>query len=74
MNGCDLINHVIDELDRSKEILLQIREGTYISGDDVDNLIDNIRMSLELYYENSDSIHANIEDIEIDDSITIDEI
>ena len=74
MNGCDLINQVIDELDRSKEILLQIREGTYISGDDVDNLIDNIRMSLELYYENSDSIHANIEDIEIDDSITIDEI
>ena len=74
MNGCDLINQMIDELDRSKEILLQIREGTYISGDDVDNLIDNIRMSLELYYENSDSIHANIEDIEIDDSITIDEI
>ena len=74
MNGCDLINQMIDELDRSKEILLQIREGTYISGDDVDNLIDNIRMSLELYYENSDSIHANIEDIEIDDSIAIDEI
>lgn len=74
MNGCDLINQVIDELDRSKEILLQIKEDTYISGDYVDNLIDDIRMSLELYYENSDSIHANIEDIEIDDSITIDEI
>ena len=74
MNGCDLINQVIDELDRSKEILLQIKEDTYISGDYVDNLIDDIRMSLELYYENSDSIHANIEDIVIDDSITIDEI
>lgn len=65
MNGIDLINNLIDELARAKYILLDIKDGTEISQDTMDELIDDIRADLDRYYDVADSINACVEDIEV---------
>lgn len=67
MKGPELISNMLDELDRAKEILLNFREGTEVSSESIDELIDDIRMDLGRYYEVSDSINSSVEDIEIED-------
>lgn len=66
MKGPELINNMLDELDRAKEILLNFREGTEVSSESIDKLIDDIRMDLGRYYEVADSINSSIEDIEFE--------
>ena len=66
MNGTDLINNLIDELARAKYILLDIKDGTEVSQDTMDELIDDIRADLDRYYDVADSINACIEDIEVE--------
>ena len=65
MNGIDLINNLIDELARAKYILLDIKDGTEVSQDTMDELIDDIRADLDRYYDVADSINACVEDIEV---------
>lgn len=63
MNGIDLINNLIDELARARDILLDVREGTEVTQDVMDELIDDIRADLDRYYDVADSIDACVEDI-----------
>lgn len=66
MNGTDLINNLIDELARAKYILLDIKDGTEVSQDTMDELIDDIRADLDRYYDVADSINTCVEDIEVE--------
>ena len=66
MNGIDLINNLIDEVVRAKYILLDIKDGTEVSQDTMDELIDDIRTDLDRYYDVADSINACVEDIEVE--------
>lgn len=64
MNGIDLINNLLDELARARDILLDMREGTEVSQDTMDELIDDIRTDFERYDDIADSINAYIEEYE----------
>ena len=66
MNGIDLINNLIDELARAKEILLDVTDGVNVSHDAIYELIDDIRNDLDRYYDVADSISACVEDIEVE--------
>lgn len=66
MNGIDLINNLIDELERAKYILLDYKDGVEISQDAVDELIDDIRTDIDRYYDVADSINACVEDIKVE--------
>ena len=66
MNGIDLIKNLIDELARAKYILLDITDGTEVSQDAIDELIDDIRADIDRYYDVEDSINACVEDIKVE--------
>lgn len=66
MNGKDLISNLIDELARAKYVLLDMRDGTEVTQDTMDELIDDIRVDLERYYDVADSINACVEDVEVE--------
>ena len=66
MNGIDLINNLIDELARAKYILLDMRDGKEVTQNIMDELIDDIRVDLERYYDVADSIDVCVEDIEVE--------
>lgn len=59
MNGIDLLNNMVDELQRARDVLLYI----FSAGDDIDSLINDIEADLERYYDVADSINAMVEDI-----------
>lgn len=61
MNGIDLMNNLIDELERAKESLL---DQVTISNSDYE-LITNIRINLNRYYNYADSFNAVLGDINI---------
>ena len=62
MNGIDLMNNLIDELNRAK---ISLSEQIIIS--DLDNeLINDIQTDLERYYDYSDSFSAVLSDIIIE--------
>lgn len=66
MNGKDLISNLIDELARAKYVLLDMRDGTEVTQDTMDELIDDIRVDLERYYDVADSINTCVEDVEVE--------
>ena len=61
MNGIDLMNNLIDELERAKESLL---DQVTISNSDYE-LITSIRIDLNRYYNYADSFNAVLGDINI---------
>lgn len=66
MNGVDLINNLIDELNRARDYISEMSDH---SSDSVleDELVDDIRRDLDRYYDYADSFDAVLKDIEIED-------
>ena len=66
MNGMDLLNNLIDELNRARDYISEIRDH---SGNSIlaDKLIDDIRRDLDWYYDYADSFDVMLEDIEIEE-------
>lgn len=66
MNGIDLINNLIDELNRARDYISEMSDhsSNSILGDE---LVDDIRRNLDRYYDYADSFDAVLEDIEIED-------
>lgn len=62
MNGIDLINNLVDELGRAREMLRDLGNGE----DSVNELINDIRTDLDRYYDVADSIDALLEDLEVE--------
>lgn len=58
MNGKDLLNNLIDELNRSRD-LLQDNEIDF-------DLVSDIDKDLERVFEHEDSLYALLEDLEIE--------
>ena len=63
MNGIDLLNNMVDELQRARECLVDLRNGEGPSDDDMLFLMEDIEADLERYYDVADSINAMVEDI-----------
>ena len=64
MSGVDLMNNLIDELGRARDMLREMSDGT-INSIPIDELVDDIRRDLDRYYDYADSFDAALEDIEI---------
>lgn len=65
MNGNDLINNLIDELERTKSLLRLYIDGIEVPETTSEELIDDIDRDLDRYYDMADSINEMIKDIEI---------
>lgn len=66
MNGIDLINNLIDELNRARDYISEMSD--YSSNSILeDELVDDIRRDLDRYYDYAESLDAVLEDIEIDE-------
>ena len=66
MNGIDLINNLIDELNRARDYISEMSDHSSNSVLE-DELVDDIRRDLNRYYDYADSFDAVLEDIEIED-------
>ena len=66
MNGIDLINNIIDELNRARDYISEMSDHSSNSVLE-DELVDDIRRDLNRYYDYADSFDAVLEDIEIED-------
>jgi hypothetical protein len=66
MNGIDLINNLIDELNRARDYISEMSDHSSNSVLE-DELVDDIRRDLDRYYDYADSFDAVLEDIEIED-------
>ena len=66
MNGIDLLNNLIDELNRARDYISKISDHSSNSVLE-DELVDDIRRDLNRYYDHADSLDAVLEDIEIED-------
>lgn len=65
MNGNDLINNLIDELERTKSLLRLYTDGIEVPETISEELIDDINRDLDRYYDMADSMNEMIKDIEI---------
>ena len=65
MNGTDLINNLIDELNRSKDLLELYVDGIEVAETTSEELIDDINADLDRFYDVAESINACVEDIEV---------
>ena len=66
MNGIDLINNLIDELNRARNYISEMSDHSSNSVLE-DELVDDIRRDLDRYYDYAESLDAVLEDIEIDE-------
>ena len=66
MNGIDLINNLIDELGRAKDLLRSYVNGAEVSETTSEGLIDDITRDLDRYYDVADSIDVVIEGIKVE--------
>lgn len=58
MNGIDLMNNLVKELIKCRDLLADTNET---------KLVNDIRKDLDRYYDYADSFDAVLEDIEIED-------
>lgn len=65
MNGNDLINNLIDELERTKSLLRLYIDGIEVPETTSEELIDDIDRDLDRYYDMADSINEMVKDIKI---------
>lgn len=65
MNGTDLINNLIDELNRAKDLLELYVDGIEVAETTSEELIDDINADLDRFYDVAESINACVEDIEV---------
>ena len=60
MNGAEWLANILDELDRTKEKLLELSED-----DETMTIVNDIRNDMERYYDYSESINDILTDIEM---------
>lgn len=66
MNGTDLINNLIDELNRAKDLLKLYVDGIEVTETTSEELIDDINADLDRFYDVAESINTCVEDIEVE--------
>jgi hypothetical protein len=66
MNGIDLLNNLIDELNRARDYISGMSDHSCNSIFE-DELVDDIRRDLNRYYNYADSFDELLADIEIED-------
>lgn len=66
MNGTDLINNLIDELNRAKDLLELYVDGIEVAETTSEELIDDINADLDRFYDVAESINTCVEDIEVE--------
>lgn len=66
MSGIDLINNLIDELTRARDLCMTIMNQEEINNSTVEDLITDIHLDIERYYDYSDSINLLLSDIEVE--------
>ena len=65
MNGVDLLNNLIDELNRARDYISEMSDHT-VNSTIEDELVDDIRRDLDRYYDYADSFDAVLKDVEIE--------
>lgn len=66
MNGIDLMNNLIDELNRAKDVISQFCNDVEYA-DIINELENDIHNDLKRYYDYSDSFSAMLSDIVIEE-------
>ena len=56
---------MVDELGRARELCSAIINDKEVSKDEVEELIEDIRLDLDRYYDYADSIDKSLKDLEI---------
>ena len=65
MNGIDLINNLVDELNRARDLLKLQIDGVAIPETTAEELFEDIRVDLDRYYDVADSFDEALEYIQI---------
>lgn len=65
MNGIDLMNNLIDELNRARDFLKLQMDGVEIPETTAEELFEDIRADLDRYYDVADSFDEVLEDIQV---------
>lgn len=65
MNGTYLIGNLVDELERARDYLYPMLDGS-VNDVILAELLDDIKRDTERYYDYKDSIDSMLEDIEIE--------
>ena len=65
MNGIDLINNLVDELNRARDLLKLQIDGVAIPETTTEELFEDIRADLDRYYDVADSFDEALEYIQI---------
>ena len=65
MNGNDLINNLIDELERSRELLQLYVDGIEVAETTSEELIDDIKTDLDRYFDVAEVINDTVRHIEV---------
>ena len=65
MNGIDLLNNLIDELIRARDLISEMSDHSTNSIIE-DELVDDIRRDLDRYYDYADSFDELLADLEIE--------
>lgn len=66
MNGIDLINNLIDELNRTRDLLRSQLKAENIDRLIVEELVGDIESDLDRYYDVADSIDGCVIDIDVE--------
>lgn len=67
MNGMNLVNNLVDELDRAAALLAELKDNFMPEyEDEINELFDDINADMDRYYGYSDSLDALLSDLEID--------
>lgn len=73
--GSDLINNLIDELNRTQDLLYEISDKISEEyKDTINELKSDIEIDLDRYYDYADAINSSLEDIEIETAPAFDEV
>lgn len=62
MNGIDLMNNLIDELNRARDFINEYYEY-HSDSNECESLLNDMNNDLERYYDYSDSFNAMLADI-----------
>lgn len=65
MNGSDLMNNLIDELERAKSLLQLYVDGVEVAETTSEELIDDIKADLDRYYDVAEVINDTVRHIEV---------
>ena len=65
MNGIDLMNNLVDELNRARDMISEMSSNDSNSILE-DELVDDIRRDLDRYYDYADSFDEVLKDIVIE--------